>query len=184
MQMPMFSHLPAHQWSYLPPKGWSCLGHQVSTLPRSDAGQPQAMAAGGTINDHRCKAVEPWQKRLLPTSTTRGGRGVIDWGKGSWCSSRLGAGGHLTSVCRRLRQRTRRLILFLTAGSRYLSHIGIEDFQWLNRSLISAYRGSKGSMNLRTILQIQRSHLRSTYPCNGCRTLQEERTTHACRNTG
>ncbi|AIB33973.1 hypothetical protein PFLUOLIPICF7_08215 [Pseudomonas simiae] len=38
----------------------------------------------------------------------------------------------------------RRLILFLMVRSRYLSHIGIEDFQWVNRPLFPAYREIRG----------------------------------------
>ena len=42
-----------------------------------------------------------------------------------------GSRGHLTSAHRSLRQRMRRLILFLTLGSRYLSYIGHEDLYGL-----------------------------------------------------
>lgn len=56
---------------------------------------------------------------------------------------------------RSLRQLMRRLILFLTIGSRYLPYLSSEDFH-VNRSWTSAYREIQGAPFLSTILQIQR----------------------------
>lgn len=79
----------------------------------------------------------------------------------------------------------RRLILFLKAWSRYLSHVGTEDFNWVNHLLIPAYREIQGADESAHNSSDSTAGICAVRAFTTAAVLFEKKgPTHACRNTG